>query len=114
MLGGRRLTAGALGAEASRQRAMPLGCLVVLRLRPRGVLLAREGVEDVREEHGVEIPAGRVAGGESCLGREVLDQDRETAEREPAAIEIAEVDAVEAEEVRLERAPAIPEDRGER
>jgi hypothetical protein len=76
------------------------------------VLLAGEGVEEVRQEDVREGPAvgeivlDRPDGG---ARREVREEDREASDREPAAPEVAEVDAVEALEIRLHGVGVVPE-----
>lgn len=87
-----------------------------MRLGSRGVDLAGEGVEDIREEEGVEIPAvglGVVPGG-GRVWREPLDQDREASRREPAAPVVREVDAVEALKVSLYDVGRLTKQGGER
>lgn len=78
--------------------------------------LAGEGVEEIREEEGVEIPAVvfGVVPGRGRGGRELLDQYREPSGREPAAPVVREVDAVEVLEISLYDVGSLAEKGGER
>jgi hypothetical protein len=66
------------------------------------MLLAREGLEEVRQEEVRQTPAVRYFVNRCPrrrAGRQVRDKDREATERQAPDVEVAQVDTVEALEV---------------